>query len=164
MTEPQDTSPPSPPAPTEPVADTPALDAADAATAAAAATSATDGIAARLLEGLAERFGGRASVSAVFGEPVTREGVTVIPVARASFGFGGGTARGMRRFASGEGGGGGGGCETRPLGFIELRDGHATYHRIRAPWTDVVPLATLLLGTTVPLLARALTARRERPR
>ncbi|MET7698736.1 spore germination protein GerW family protein [Streptomyces sp. NPDC005485] len=156
MTAPQDTSPSSAD-PTDPAVGTPALDAA------VAATAATDGIAARLLEGLAERFGGRASVAAVFGEPVTREGVTVIPVARAAFGFGGGTARGVRRFASGEGGGGGGGCETRPLGFIELRDGSATYHRIRDPWTDVVaPLATLLLGTTAPLLARALTARRGR--
>jgi uncharacterized spore protein YtfJ len=150
MTAPHDTSPP----PVDPT------DTADLA-----AVAATDGLAARLLEGLAERFGGRACVSAVFGEPVTREGVTVIPVARAAFGFGGGTARGVRRNSSGEGGGGGGGAETRPLGFIELRDGRATYHRIRDPWTDVVaPLATLLLGTTAPLLARALTARRGRDR
>jgi uncharacterized spore protein YtfJ len=139
MTAPQDTTPP-------PVDPTDALsDSAEAA----------GGTVARLLEGLAERLGGRASVTAVFGEAVTREGVTVIPVAKVGFGFGGGTLRGMGRAKNAEGGGGGGGCEARPLGFIELRDGTATNHAIRDPWVDVVaPLAALLVTAAAPVLAR----------
>ncbi|TXS45420.1 hypothetical protein EAO75_21440, partial [Streptomyces sp. uw30] len=50
---------------------------------------------ATLLERLADKLGGRASeaVAAVYGEPVTVDGVTVIPVAKVSFGFGGGAGR-----------------------------------------------------------------------
>ena len=40
-------------------------------------------------EHLAETIGAAARASAVFGEPVEGQGVTVIPVARAKWGFGG---------------------------------------------------------------------------
>ena len=42
-------------------------------------------------ERLAETIGAAARASAVFGEPVEGQGVTVIPVARAKWGFGGGS-------------------------------------------------------------------------
>ncbi len=51
--------------------------------------------AAALLERVVDRIGARASVTAVFGEPVVREKVTVVPVARIAFGFGGGAGRGL---------------------------------------------------------------------
>ncbi|MFF3325148.1 spore germination protein GerW family protein [Streptomyces sp. NPDC002889] len=117
---------------------------------------------ATLLERLADKLGGRASVTAVYGEPVTRDGITVIPVARVGFAFGGGAGQEISTARTGEGGGGGGGVEARPLGFIEIREGTATYKPIRAPWTNVVvPLAALLAGATVPRILRSL-ARRHR--
>lgn len=75
---------------------------------------------------LAERVGLAASASAVFGEPVERAGVTVIPVARSRWGFGGGSGG----EAATQGLGGGGGGLTTPLGFIEVRDGEARFVRI----------------------------------
>jgi len=57
---------------------------------------------ATLLECLADKLGGWASVTsvtavtavtAVYGEPITRDGITVVPVARVGFGFGGGAGR-----------------------------------------------------------------------
>ncbi len=122
---------------------------------------ATAEAAANLLERLADRLGGKASVTAVYGEPVVCEGVTVIPVAKVGFGFGGGAGRATETSKTGEGGGGGG-AEARPLGFIEIKDGTATFHPIRDPWVDVVvPLATLA-AAVVPRLARALARRRRR--
>jgi uncharacterized spore protein YtfJ len=116
----------------------------------------------RMLERLANRLGGKASVTAVFGEPVTRDGVTVIPVARVAFGFGGGAGREVSTTKTGEGGGGGGGADARPLGFIEIKDGTAVYRPIRDPWTDIIlPLAALLAATTAPKLARAIIRRRH---
>ncbi|MFC9913962.1 spore germination protein GerW family protein [Streptomyces sp. NPDC059862] len=116
-----------------------------------------------LLERLADKLGGRASVSAVYGEPITRDGITVIPIARVGFGFGGGAGRETGTAKTGEGGGGGGGAEARPLGFIEIRDGTATYKPIRDPWVDVaLPLVALLAGTGVPKIARALYRMRRR--
>lgn len=115
-----------------------------------------------LLERLAERLGGKASVTAVFGTPIVCDGVTVIPVARVGFGFGGGAGREIGTSKRGEGGGGGGGAEARPLGFIEVREGAAVFKPIRDPWVDVVvPLAALVLGTAGLRIARAVVRRQR---
>ena len=42
---------------------------------------------------MAEKLGAVAKAATVFGEPVERDGVTVIPVAKARWGFGGGAGR-----------------------------------------------------------------------
>lgn len=92
-----------------------------------------------LLERIGETVGRRAEVSTIFGEPVDREGVTVIPVGKARFGFGGGGGSGSRQGDEGSGGGGGGGAAVGPIGYIELHDGHARFKRILTPM-DVVAL------------------------
>ncbi|WP_078655927.1 spore germination protein GerW family protein [Streptomyces fulvoviolaceus] len=114
-----------------------------------------------LLDRLAERLGGRASVTVVYGEPVTAHDVTVIPVARVGFGFGGGVVRVGGGKGTGDGGGGGGGVEARPVGYIEMRDGTTVYRPIRDPWVDVVvPLAALVVGTVLPKVVEALRRRK----
>ena len=106
------------------------------------ATVTRDGsaLADELLQRIGETIGGRANVSTLFGEPVEREGVTVIPVAKARFGFGGGAGGGARGGQEGSGGGGGGGALVSPVGYIELRGGNATFKRISSP-VDLVALA-----------------------
>jgi uncharacterized spore protein YtfJ len=117
----------------------------------------------RLLERLADRLGARASVTAVFGEPIVCESVTVIPVARVGFGFGGGAGHEAGATRAAAGGGGGGGAEARPLGFIEIKNGTAVYRPIRDTWTDVlVPLVALLMGGVAPKAIRTLTRLRKR--
>jgi uncharacterized spore protein YtfJ len=49
-----------------------------------------------LLQQIGKTVGDKATVSTVFGDAVERQGVTVIPVARARFGFGGGGGAGGR--------------------------------------------------------------------
>ncbi|MFE7276147.1 spore germination protein GerW family protein [Streptomyces sp. NPDC057623] len=113
-----------------------------------------------LLERLADKLGGRASVTAVYGEPITADGVTVIPVAEVGFGFGGGAGREVGATKTGEGEGGGAGA--KPLGYIEIPDGTATYKPIRDPWSDVVlPLAALVIGGAMPKILRSLRRRRR---
>jgi len=92
-----------------------------------------------LLEQIGQTVGRRAQASAVFGEPVQRQGVTVIPVAKARFGFGGGGGAGSHEGDEGSGGGGGGGAAVSPIGFIEVRDSGAEFKRISRPM-DLVPL------------------------
>ncbi|MEV3871972.1 spore germination protein GerW family protein [Streptomyces sp. NPDC049906] len=107
---------------------------------------------------LAAQLGLRAPVSAVFGEPVTRDGITVIPVADVGFGFFGGTGP-QADGADPAGLGAGGGARAR--GYIEIKDGTATYKPVRAPWTDLaVPLAALLAGAVLPPLVRRLAGLR----
>ncbi len=56
-----------------------------------------------LLERIGQTVGDNAKVSTVFGEAVEREGITVIPVAKARFGFGGGGGAGTREGEEGSG-------------------------------------------------------------
>jgi uncharacterized spore protein YtfJ len=89
------------------------------------------------IESLANRVGLRGGANAVFGEPVVREGITVVPVAKVRWGFGGGSGRGIEEGSDtgeiGEGSGGGGGVMASPLGFIEIKDGHAEFKRVSDP-------------------------------
>jgi uncharacterized spore protein YtfJ len=117
-----------------------------------AETHGRSGLVNELLERVGETVGRRAQASAVFGEPVDREGVTVIPVARARFGFGGGGGSGSRERDEGSGGGGGGGASVKPIGYIEVRNGGAEFRRISGPFD--------LLAVAVAASLAALTLKR----
>jgi uncharacterized spore protein YtfJ len=122
------------------------------------AQEAASGPADSILETLASRVGVRAGAHAAFGEPVDRDGVTVIPVAKVRFGFGGGSGRGVEQKGGkgevGEGSGGGGGAMTSPLGFIEIKDGQAEFKRTHDP-ISAVPVI-LAAGLTAWLVLRGL--------
>lgn len=95
------------------------------------ARAAAEGRQERFIESLARRVGLHAGAQAVFGEPVERGELTVIPVAKVRWGFGGGTGQGPAGGGTGEGGGGG--VAASPLGFIEVRPGGAVFRRIEDP-------------------------------
>jgi uncharacterized spore protein YtfJ len=78
-----------------------------------------------MLAALAERVGARFGATTVFGDPVERDGATVIPVASVRFGFGAGSGHGRDEEESGEGGGAGGMAEA--AGYIELKDGRTRF-------------------------------------
>lgn len=99
-----------------------------------------------LLERIGQTVGDKARASTVFGEPVEREGITVIPVAKARFGFGGGGGAGSSESEEGTGGGGGGGAVVSPVGYIEVRDGTAEFKRISNPVDVLVLVAAASLG------------------
>ena len=143
----------------------------DTTRAAARAASGTTQVAAGLMERLADRLGGKASVAAVFGDPIASDGVTVVPVAKVRFGFGSGAGldsgpgkpgeagRGGR---SSEGARGGGGVEAKPLGFIEIKDGAAAYRPVREPWSEaVIPLAAIAAVLALRIV-RSLVRQRRR--
>src|SRR5437588_3864287 len=96
------------------------------------------------VERIADIIQVNANAKQVYGEPVERDGTTIIPVARVQWGFGGG---GLGRGA-GERGGGGGGVRATPAGYIELRDGTSRFRPIFDP-----SLATLIVTGAIGLLA-----------
>ncbi|WP_030372059.1 GerW family sporulation protein [Streptomyces rimosus] len=117
---------------------------------------AAEHVSAVLLEQLADKLGRRAPGTVVFGEPIVSQDITVIPVARIGFGFGGNTGR-----QAGEDAVVGGGVEARPLGFIEIKEGKTTYKPIRDPWVNVlVPLTGGLLAGVAILRYLARRGRR----
>jgi uncharacterized spore protein YtfJ len=98
-----------------------------------------------LLDGLVQRLGGSANAATIFGAPLERGDVTVIPVARASYAFGGGSGT-----KSGEeGSGGGGGVRVAPVGYIEIRPGVVLYKPIR-DWAVLIP--ALAAGSALALV------------
>jgi uncharacterized spore protein YtfJ len=97
-------------------------------------------LAEELLQRIGRTVGDRASVSTVFGDAIEREGITVIPVARARFAFGGGGG-GAYDPEGGSGGGGGGGAAVSPVGYIEVRAGAAEFRRISTPADLVLVVA-----------------------
>ena len=84
-----------------------------------------------LFEKLAEKIGVTARAATIYGEAVERDGVTVIPVAKARWGLGGGG--GHRRHGANEGVGGGGGITINPVGYIEIREGRSRFRPIWDP-------------------------------
>lgn len=54
----------------------------------------------------------------VLGEPIERDGATVIPIVSYGFGFGAGSGAGAEGARSGSGGGAGAGGGIKPLGAI----------------------------------------------
>lgn len=137
--------------------------------------SAIDGF----VERMAERVGAKASVGAVFGEPIQRGDITVIPVARVRWGFGGGAGRGpiavgpgrgegtgaegardssgatgIDEGISGSGTGGGGGVVADPIGYLEIGPEGATFKPIVSSMPS--PGFLLAAGVSAALLLRGL--------
>ncbi|MBD2721086.1 spore germination protein GerW family protein [Hymenobacter armeniacus] len=103
------------------------------------------------VERLAQLLSSSVTAQTIYGAPVERDGVTVVPVARAAYGFGGGSGTGPQ----GPGSGGGGGVALQPVGYIELRAGRSRFRPIRrsvVPLVAVSGVVALLLLRSVPRL------------
>lgn len=93
----------------------------------------------RVVGGIPQELG----ASACFGEPVVRDGHTLIPVARVNFGyglgFGGGSGSNIKPSQNGEagdtgeggGGGGGGGGSASPVAVIDISGDNIVIQPIR---------------------------------
>ena len=114
-----------------------------------------------ILEKLGESLGSKATVKAVFGEPIQAAGKTIIPVAKVFYGFGGGFGAGPPKNTKeqgshkGEGGGGGGGVRAFPAGALEITPQNTRF----IPFTDP---RWLLAAFSVGAFAGALLLRRGR--
>jgi uncharacterized spore protein YtfJ len=97
-----------------------------------------------LIEAVVDRIGGgEFGTAKVFGDPVEREGVTVIPVAAVRMGFGGGTRSDPGKRHDGEGAGGGGAITA--AGYIELKQGTSRFVPVLRPER----MAAMLLGAVL---------------
>jgi hypothetical protein len=111
-----------------------------------------------LFEKLVDRVGGRASVQAVFGDPLVRGGKTVVPVAKVRWGFGGGTGTGpadeSSGAATGSGSGAGGGVTAEPIGYLEIDEAGAIFKPIAAAYPS--PIFLIAAGLSGALVIRAI--------
>ena len=136
----------------------------DAAMAEAKEAAEKRGAGAKLLERIMEKMGGQAHVTSVFGEPIERNGVTVIPVARLRWFFGAGMGSGPAEASgddapagTGEGSGGGGGGGAEPVGYVEIGPHGASFKPIEDANQMPSPALVLAAGLSAALLIRAIT-------
>jgi uncharacterized spore protein YtfJ len=86
----------------------------------------------------------------VFGQPVERDGVVLVPAARLGAGVGGGKGEGPQ--AEGSGSGFGYGFGARPAGAYVIREG-------KVSWQPAVDVNRLMLGFQVVAVVALLTVR-----
>jgi uncharacterized spore protein YtfJ len=103
-----------------------------------------------------------AQVRRVFGEPIERDGLTIVPTASIRGGAGGGGGRGQRPKegeGEGEGAGGGYGFTAHPTGVFVIRGD-------QVEWRPALDLGKVILGgqlvaVTALLVLRSLLRRRR---
>ena len=110
----------------------------------------------RFIGTMAEKLGAVARAATVFGEPVERAGITVIPVAKARWGFGGGAGQHKDESGIQDEGAGGGGVQVTPVGFIEIKNNEANFRPIRT-----VSLSWIIMGSIVSLFLLRETVKRR---
>ncbi len=81
----------------------------------------------------------------VFGEPIERDGVLMIPAAKVRGGGGGGGDTGGN-------GGGGFGLTAKPMGMFVLREG-------RVDWQPAIDLNRIILGGQIMVIVALLVLR-----
>jgi hypothetical protein len=113
------------------------------------------GLAETFVERLVGQIGRRASVEAAFGQPIEQGELTVVPVARVRWGFGGGSGGGIDAGGSGGSGSGGGrGVAVDAIGYLEIRPAGAIFQPISPPYPS--PLFVLAAGLAAAIVVRSL--------
>jgi len=92
----------------------------------------------------------QAGAKTVYGDPVSSEGKTVVPVAKVRCGFGGGSGK---KQGDQEGGGGGGGFVAKPVGFIEITGAGSRY-------VPIVDVQSIAMAAGLGILVGVLLSRR----
>lgn len=95
----------------------------------------------------------QASAKTVYGDPISGEGRTIVPVAKVRCGFGGGSGR---KSAENEGRGGGGGLIAHPVGYIEITSAGTRFVPILDAQALIAAVGLgLLMGVVVGRLFRS---------
>lgn len=110
-----------------------------------------------IFKSIVEPLQNSAAVKSVFGDAVSAQGKTVIPVARIAYGFGGGSGKRGRQESPDEGGGGGGGIVAIPIGVFEITDSQTRFISLHEN-------RKVLAGALIGLCAGLLWARRNKTR
>ncbi len=120
-----------------------------------------------LVRSIAQSVQDSLTVRTVYGEPITAGNITVVPVARVSFGFGGGGGGASGSLPAGEeidaakrgtggvgGGGGAGGGTVQPIGYIEITENASRWVPVEASQSEQLLRALKVAARLVPFGGR----------
>ena len=103
-------------------------------------------------------------VNNVIGEPITVDGVTIIPVSKVSVGFGGGGSDFAKNASAGElpfGGGVGGGLKVNPICFLIVKDGNVRMMPVAAPASTTADRIVEMVPDTLDKIAAFIDSRNQ---
>jgi len=94
--------------------------------------------ASNMLESTIAKIREMVDVNSVIGEPITADGITIIPVSKVSVGFGGGGSDFVSKNTNNLdnhpfGGGAGGGVKVTPVAFLIIKDGSVRMLPVASP-------------------------------
>jgi uncharacterized spore protein YtfJ len=89
------------------------------------------------IRGILESAFDKGDVRRIYGEPVVRNGRTIVPIADVGSAFGFGSGSSGEPGKEGEGGGGGGKVTGKPIGYLEITDDGSCFK----PVYDVTKIA-----------------------
>jgi uncharacterized spore protein YtfJ len=116
-----------------------------------------------VVDEIARRVSTEARADTVFGDPVSQGDVTVIPVAKVSWAFGGGAGAGGDESSEGEdfgaGNGGAAAMTAKPLGYIEIREWGTRFQPTAGKTPAWLPITAA--GFALWLVLRAIGALRR---
>jgi uncharacterized spore protein YtfJ len=109
----------------------------------------------KLLKSTVEELDRLLNPKNVLGEPIERDGATVIPIVSYGFGFGAGGGAGGEGVKAGEGGGTGAGGGIKPIGAIIIDANGARVEAVQGAMTSVAQAVAEVAGRAMG--ARAAT-------
>ena len=94
--------------------------------------------ASNMLESTIAKIREMVDVNSVIGDPITADGITIIPVSKVSVGFGGGGSDFVSKNTNNLdnhpfGGGAGGGVKVTPVAFLIIKEGSVRMIPVAAP-------------------------------
>ena len=91
----------------------------------------------RLLKGTVEELERMLNARNVLGDPIEKDGATIVPIVSFGFAFGAGGGTGGKSGAQGSGAGTGGGGGIKPLGAIIIDANGARVEAIKGAMTSI---------------------------
>jgi len=114
-----------------------------------------------LIDSAVEHLHVGATAKTVYGEPVTIDGKTIIPVAKVAYGFGGGSGgpaavEGADAEGKPSGSGAGGGIAAKPIGVVEVTKAETKFVPFGQPKKFAI---AAIVGSGIGLLAGVMLGR-----
>ena len=105
-------------------------------------------------------------VNNVIGEPITVDGVTIIPVSKVSVGFGGGgsdfVSKNMNHHENPFGGGVGAGIKVTPVAFLIIKEGSVRMLPVAAPANTTADRIVEMVPDTLDKIASFIDSRSKK--
>ena len=105
-------------------------------------------------------------VNSVIGDPITADGVTIIPISKVSVGFGGGgsdfVSKNLNHHENPFGGGVGAGVKVTPIAFLIIKEGNVRMIPVAAPANTTADRLVEMVPDTLDKIAAFVDSRTEK--